>query len=146
MNPSDDHEKECKPRCKLCGGSHPTGTGNCANKFKTQFLLRKRECERKTATEKAGKTGQSKFRFSRKGASSALPKSAQRERSNSRSESGGRARRHERSANRNRQRSLSRDRAWTDVVRGGAKSEKDAKTRQRSSARARRRGNRNTTR
>ncbi|KAH8042596.1 hypothetical protein HPB51_024817 [Rhipicephalus microplus] len=66
MNPSDDHEKECKPRCKLCGGSHPRGTGNCANKFKTPFLLRKRERERKTATEKAGKTGQSKFRFSKK--------------------------------------------------------------------------------
>ncbi|KAL3186247.1 hypothetical protein MRX96_027973 [Rhipicephalus microplus] len=64
-------------------------------------------------------------------------RSAQKKRSNSRSESRGRARRHERSANRNRQRSLSRDRAWTDVVSGGAKSEKHAKTRQRSSTPAR---------
>ncbi|KAH8030502.1 hypothetical protein HPB51_007522 [Rhipicephalus microplus] len=37
-NLSDDHEKELKPRCKLCGGSHPTGKGKCANKFKTPFL------------------------------------------------------------------------------------------------------------
>ncbi|KAL3179482.1 hypothetical protein MRX96_037873 [Rhipicephalus microplus] len=75
--------------------------------------------------------------FSRKDDSPALPKSAQRERSNSHSESRGRARRHERSANRNRRRSLSCDRAWTDVVSGGDKSEKDAKTRQRSSTPAR---------
>ncbi|KAH8009814.1 hypothetical protein HPB51_019883 [Rhipicephalus microplus] len=64
-NPSDDREKECKPRCKLCGGSLPTGTGNCANKFKTfktPFLLCKRKRERRTATEKAGKSGQSKPR------------------------------------------------------------------------------------
>ncbi|KAH8029753.1 hypothetical protein HPB51_003705 [Rhipicephalus microplus] len=108
-----------------------------ANKFKTPFLLRKRERERKTATEKAGKTGQSKFRFSRKDDSPALPKSAQRERRNSRSENRETARRHERSANRNMRRSLSRDRAWTDVVKGSAKSETNTKTRQRSSPPAR---------
>ncbi|KAH8036039.1 hypothetical protein HPB51_016343 [Rhipicephalus microplus] len=134
-NPRDDHEKECKPRCKLCGRLHPTGTGNCANKFKTPFLLRKRE--RKTATEKAGKSAQSMIRFSRKDDSIALPKSAQREGSNSRSESRGRARCRECSANRNRQRSLPRDRAWTGVVTGAAKSEKDAKTHQRSRTPAR---------
>ncbi|KAH8032980.1 hypothetical protein HPB51_004728 [Rhipicephalus microplus] len=39
---------------------------------------------------------------------------------------------HHHSASRNRQRSLSRDRAWTDVVKGRARSEKDAKIHQRS--------------
>ncbi|KAL3214158.1 hypothetical protein MRX96_007282 [Rhipicephalus microplus] len=129
-NRSEDHEKEGKPRCKLCGRSHPTGTGNCAKKFKTLFLLRRHEHERKTVTKRARKFGQSKVRFSGKDDFPVLLKSAQRECSNSRSESTERALSREHSANCNRQRSLSRDRAWTDVVQGGAKSEKDAKTRQ----------------
>ncbi|KAL3192436.1 hypothetical protein MRX96_059077 [Rhipicephalus microplus] len=51
-----------------------------------------------------------------------------RERSNSRSESRRRARSRERSVSRNRQCSVSCNRTWTDVVKGGAKSKKDAKT------------------
>ncbi|KAH7953614.1 hypothetical protein HPB49_010599 [Dermacentor silvarum] len=112
-NPGENHEQDCKPRCKLCGGSHPTGTGNCTNKFKTPFLLRKREHERKMAAEKAGKSGQSKARFSRKDEFPDLSRANKR--------GGARA----------------AARAEGDIARGGAKGEKDAKERQRSRTPAR---------
>ncbi|KAH7953674.1 hypothetical protein HPB49_010992 [Dermacentor silvarum] len=112
-NPGENHEQDCKPRCKLCGGSHPTGTGNCANKFKTPFLLRKREHERKMAAEKAGKSGQSKARFSRKDEFPDLSPSKQEGRRKSRSKSRGRYRQRR------------------------SKGEKDAKERQRSRTPAR---------
>ncbi|KAH7940882.1 hypothetical protein HPB49_007401 [Dermacentor silvarum] len=132
-------KKDCKPRCKLCGGSHPTGTGNCANKFKTPFLLRKREHERKMAAEKAGKSGQSKARFSRKDEFPDLSPSKQEGRRKSRSKSRGRSPSRGRSESRDRRRSPSRDgrKLWSDIARGGAKGEKDAKERQRSRTPAR---------
>lgn len=113
----------------------PHGHGKLYEQVQDAIPAAQTRARTQDGDRKTGQTGQSKF--SRKDDSPALPKSAQRERSNSRSESRGRARRHERSANRNRRRSLSRDRAWTDVISGGAKSEKDAKTRQRSSTPAR---------
>lgn len=138
-NPGESHEQECKPRCKLCGGSHPTGTGNCANKFKTPFLLRKREHERKMAAENAEKSGQSKVRFSRKDEFPELSPSKQGERRKSRSESRGRSPSRGRSESRDRRRSPSRDgrKSWTDIARGGAKGRKGAKERQRSRTPAR---------
>lgn len=138
-NPGENHEQECKPRCKLCGGSHPTGTGNCANKFKTPFLLRKREHERKMAAEKAGKSDQSKVRFSRKDEFPELSPSKQGGRRKSRSESRGRTQSRGRSESRDRRRSPSRDgrKSWTDIAGGGAKGGKGAKERQRSRTPAR---------
>lgn len=41
-NPGENHENECKPRCKLCGGPHPTGSAGCVNRFKTPYLVKKR--------------------------------------------------------------------------------------------------------
>ncbi|KAH7958220.1 hypothetical protein HPB49_000007 [Dermacentor silvarum] len=116
-NPGENHEQDCKPRCKLCGGSHPTGTGNCANKFKTPFLLRKREHERKMAAEKAGKSGQSKARFSRKDEFPDLSPSKQEGRRKSRSKSRGRSPSRGRSESRDRRRSRSRDgrKLWSDI-------------------------------
>ncbi|KAH7974127.1 hypothetical protein HPB49_010274 [Dermacentor silvarum] len=32
-NPRDTHAEECKPRCKLCNGPHPTGAPGCSNQF-----------------------------------------------------------------------------------------------------------------
>lgn len=55
-NPGPNHANECKPRCKLCGGPHASGMGNCKNKFKTPFIVRQREHERKMAAEKAAKS------------------------------------------------------------------------------------------
>lgn len=61
-NPEPDHEAACKPRCKLCGGPHASGTGSCPNKFKTPFVVRQREREHKIAQQKA-ETAKSKGRL-----------------------------------------------------------------------------------
>lgn len=41
--PREDHAEYCKPRCKLCGGSHITGAGSCKNKFKTPLQIKQRQ-------------------------------------------------------------------------------------------------------
>ncbi|XP_077544692.1 uncharacterized protein LOC144157827 [Haemaphysalis longicornis] len=46
-NPGADHERECKPHCKLCGGQHPTGERECKNRYKKPFVVTKRQWERK---------------------------------------------------------------------------------------------------
>lgn len=50
-NPNAEHEGVCKPRCKLCGGAHPTGDRVCKNKFKVPFVVTKRRWERRTGLE-----------------------------------------------------------------------------------------------
>ncbi|KAH9360141.1 hypothetical protein HPB48_016310 [Haemaphysalis longicornis] len=35
------------PRCKLCGGPHPSGNGKCRNKYKTPFVVRHRQAASK---------------------------------------------------------------------------------------------------
>lgn len=52
-NPGDGHKSQCKPRCRLCGGPHPTGEGSCKHKFKTPYQVRKRQWERKLEEERA---------------------------------------------------------------------------------------------
>lgn len=46
-NPSEGHERECKPKCRLCGGQHPTGERECKNKYKMPYVVKKRQWERK---------------------------------------------------------------------------------------------------
>lgn len=46
-NPKEGHEKECKPKCKLCGGQHPTAARECTNKYKMPYVVKKRQWERK---------------------------------------------------------------------------------------------------
>ncbi|XP_037581767.2 uncharacterized protein LOC119464989, partial [Dermacentor silvarum] len=46
-NPGEGHERECKPKCKLCGGQHPTGERECKNKYKMPYVVKKRQWERK---------------------------------------------------------------------------------------------------
>lgn len=46
QNPSENHAETCKPRCKLCGGAHPTGAASCSNRFKTPYLVRRRQWSR----------------------------------------------------------------------------------------------------
>lgn len=53
QNPGQNHQDVCKPRCKLCGGPHATGTKNCKNKFKTPFQVKKRQWKRALEEEKA---------------------------------------------------------------------------------------------
>lgn len=50
-NPGPAHELECKPRCKLCGGAHPTGAAGCKNRYKTPHLVKQRRWERRRAEE-----------------------------------------------------------------------------------------------
>ncbi|KAH7965957.1 hypothetical protein HPB49_012309 [Dermacentor silvarum] len=102
-------------------------------------IIKKREHERKMAAEKAGKSGQSKARFSRKDEFPDLSPSKQEGRRKSRSKSRGRSPSRGRSESRDRRCSRSRDgrKLWSDIARGGAKGEKDAKERQRSRTPAR---------
>ncbi|XP_037564885.2 uncharacterized protein LOC119444583 [Dermacentor silvarum] len=46
-NPRGGHERECKPKCKLCGGQHTTGERECKNKYKMPYVVKKRQWERK---------------------------------------------------------------------------------------------------
>lgn len=49
VNPTKNHESECNPNCKLCGGKHPTGGRECKNKYKTPYVVTRRQWERKMA-------------------------------------------------------------------------------------------------
>lgn len=62
-NPSETHGEECRPKCKLCGGPHPTGASRCKNRFKTPYLVKKRQWERKCATPAHGQTLQQGEQF-----------------------------------------------------------------------------------
>ncbi|XP_029845315.3 uncharacterized protein LOC115328243 [Ixodes scapularis] len=46
-NPSEAHERECKPKCRLCGVQHATGERECRNKYKIPYVVKKRQWERK---------------------------------------------------------------------------------------------------
>ncbi|KAK8763531.1 hypothetical protein V5799_033857 [Amblyomma americanum] len=47
VNSSEDHKRECKFKCKLCEGQHLTGERECKNKYKTPYVVKKRQWERK---------------------------------------------------------------------------------------------------
>lgn len=51
LNPTEDHEESCKPVCKLCRGNHPTGNYQCRNRYKTPYLVTKRQWEQKQASQ-----------------------------------------------------------------------------------------------
>lgn len=46
-DPKQDHR--CSPKCKLCGGEHPTGDRTCKAKYKIPYVVRKRQWERRQA-------------------------------------------------------------------------------------------------
>ncbi|KAH7947348.1 hypothetical protein HPB52_010478 [Rhipicephalus sanguineus] len=50
-NPDPDHQ--CSPRCKLCGGTHMTADRNCRARYKTPYVVTKRQWERRRAAEEA---------------------------------------------------------------------------------------------
>ncbi|KAM7298485.1 hypothetical protein ISCGN_019080 [Ixodes scapularis] len=47
-DPEEGHEIACQPKCKLCGGPHPTGEWNCKNKYKQPYVVKCRQWEKKT--------------------------------------------------------------------------------------------------
>lgn len=51
-NPGYNHKASCKPKCQLCGGQHVTGGKECSNKFKTPYVLRRRQWQRRQQQEK----------------------------------------------------------------------------------------------
>lgn len=48
-NPKEDHK--CTPKCKLCGDKHLTGDRECRARYKTPYVIRKRQWERRKAEE-----------------------------------------------------------------------------------------------
>lgn len=54
-NPDEDHATLCKPKCQLCGGQHVTGGQECTNRFKTPYVVRRRQWERRQQQEQEQK-------------------------------------------------------------------------------------------
>lgn len=48
-NPKEGHT--CTPKCKLCGDKHLTGDKQCRARYKTPYVVRKRQWERRKAEE-----------------------------------------------------------------------------------------------
>ncbi|XP_077541081.1 uncharacterized protein LOC144153303 [Haemaphysalis longicornis] len=113
-NPNTEHEATCKPRCKLCGGAHPTGERACKNKFKVPFVVTKRQWERKAEEQQQ----QQKERLPN--ASDFPPWHARRE-SRRRSESRQRSASRGRNASRRRTPSQRGEKiTWTEVAKGAS--------------------------
>ncbi|XP_049516754.1 splicing regulatory glutamine/lysine-rich protein 1-like [Dermacentor silvarum] len=80
-NPGPDHQ--CSPRCKLCGGTHMTADCNCRARYKTPYVVTKRQWERHRAAEEAEEAAK---------ATSSAGKSRSRSRTRSRGRSRSRSR------------------------------------------------------
>ncbi|XP_070384818.1 uncharacterized protein [Dermacentor albipictus] len=111
VNPSEDHKRECKPKCKLCGGQQPTGAMECKSKYKMPYVVKKLQWERKMEATQQQPRPES--------FPSLRAPSAERPRGESRQRDGSRKRDNSkggRSANHHRP-SQSRDRVtWADAV------------------------------
>ncbi|KAH8027759.1 hypothetical protein HPB51_009426 [Rhipicephalus microplus] len=44
--PNPDEQHQCTPICKFCGGPHLTASKECAHRFKTPYIVRRRRFER----------------------------------------------------------------------------------------------------
>lgn len=120
-NPGPDHETECKPRCKLCNGAHPTGAAGCKNRYKVPYVVMRRRWERRHVEAQQPRLGLAEFPQLQPRdhvmAQVASEHGRLRQRSDSRRRSGSQRRSASRSASRKRE-SKSRERvAWADVVR-----------------------------
>ncbi|KAL1428493.1 hypothetical protein MTO96_002867 [Rhipicephalus appendiculatus] len=47
LNPDNSHQ--CTPKCKLCGGEHPTADKDCKQRFQIPYIVRRRRWERARA-------------------------------------------------------------------------------------------------
>ncbi|KAH7939720.1 hypothetical protein HPB52_016398 [Rhipicephalus sanguineus] len=50
-NPPQDHQ--CKPTCQLCGGNHQTAYKACRARYKTPYLVKRRQWERERQQQQA---------------------------------------------------------------------------------------------
>lgn len=120
-NPKEGHK--CVPKCKLCGGEHPTGDRFCRAKYKVPYVVRRRRWERRNAEERQKQALESSS-FPRLGRS----RSRSASRSGSRRASRSASRHASRHASRSASRSASRGRdssdrvSWADAARGKVKS------------------------
>ncbi|KAH6934205.1 hypothetical protein HPB50_021507 [Hyalomma asiaticum] len=44
--PKPDVSHQCSPKCKLCGGEHPTGDKDCKQRFQTPHIIGRRNWDR----------------------------------------------------------------------------------------------------
>ncbi|KAL1469737.1 hypothetical protein MTO96_040886 [Rhipicephalus appendiculatus] len=44
LNPDNSHQ--CTPKCKLCGGEHPTADKDCKQRFQIPYIVRRRRWEK----------------------------------------------------------------------------------------------------
>ncbi|KAH7953216.1 hypothetical protein HPB49_006186 [Dermacentor silvarum] len=44
--PNPDEQHQFNPQCKICGGPHPTTGKECAHRFKTPYIIRRRRFKR----------------------------------------------------------------------------------------------------
>lgn len=131
LNPEEQHP--CSPRCKLCGGGHVTGDKACKARYKTPYVVRKRQWERRYASvEESQLPSESDFPVL---GSARKPRSHSRNRSNSKGRSpsnGGILRRQSRSPSTSRKgRSPSKDRvSWADAAKSTRKASGNATKKQ----------------
>ncbi|KAG0444277.1 hypothetical protein HPB47_013973 [Ixodes persulcatus] len=123
---SDRHGHACSPSCGICGKAHPTGDTRCKQRFKTPYILKQRQWEKKKKEEES-RFKEEDFPPFPKGRSRSRSRSRSRAsvRSTSRQRSGSRRR------SRSRRRSSSRQRiSWAGVTdhKASAKKSKEAKT------------------
>lgn len=104
-DPPQDHC--CEPRCRLCGKDHPTGDRKCQAKYRTPYIVKKRQWERRQREEDADKS----YRvYGESGHACSALRGERRGRSASRSRSRSRSRSHSRSRSRNAERQRAKDR------------------------------------
>lgn len=118
-NPSPGHETECKPRCKLCNGPHPTGETGCTNKYKIPFVVTRRRWERKNEAQAQPPLDSADFPQMQPQSQppAADRRSRSRHRDNSRSRSASRRRNANHSDSRRSEASRSKERiSWADTV------------------------------
>lgn len=126
-NPGEGHEESCKPRCKLCGGPHPTGAPGCGNRYKMPYQVKRRRWERSQKDDEGdfpplGGSGQGQGRGcrsrSRRRSQSRRSGSARSPSQNATSRGGNsRSRDRTRSKSKGRKTSRSHERIkWSDVV------------------------------
>lgn len=116
-NPGVNHDKDCKPKCKLCGGPHPTGATGCTNRYKTPYVVTRRRWERLNEAQEPPPLGLAEYPQLQPKTSGGKGRSRSRQRSGSRRRSTSQRRSVSRGPSRKGHASRSKERvAWVDIV------------------------------
>lgn len=98
--PSPTGEHDCKPKCQLCGKDHETGNRRCKALYRTPYLIKKRQWERKLDEET--RKQEEDNRQQRQGNGHSTSKDTQRKSRQDQSRDRGRSKSRKRSKSRNR--------------------------------------------